>query len=139
MLGLRQFIRARRLSGVFAAAVAYALFVQLLMASVGLGMSAAEVSGQDGLSICSFAAGPNGHGSTKDDDRQDSPAPQCPFCFLAAQGAHQAATLAQAPAYPAYAGFRIVDGLSRHVGDRAYVPHFRRTTGDPRAPPTSAV
>jgi hypothetical protein len=141
MLGLRQFIRARRLGGVIAMSVAYAFTIQGLMASVGLGMSAgAARTGYADFVICSFAPGQNAHAPAREGDHQKpAPQPQCPFCFVAAQSSGQVAAVGEAPVLPAYAGLRIVDALTGHIGDSKFVPLFRRTVGDPRAPPTSSV
>jgi hypothetical protein len=135
MVSLRQFIRTRRSGSLIVVCVAYALAIQVLMASVGLGMSAAAIPGQADFVICSFASAP----PTDGDRQKPGPQPQCPFCFIAAQSGGQVATVGEAPAFPAYAGLWIVDALSGHISDRKFVPLFRRTTGDPRAPPTSSV
>ena len=61
MRGLRQFMRTRSSGGLLAVCVAYSLAIQALMASVGLGMSAAAAPGDTGFFICSLAAGPGAH------------------------------------------------------------------------------
>ena len=66
-------------------------------------------------------------------DRQ-TPAPQCPFCFVAAQSAGHVATAGEAPAFPAYAGL-LVATISQPLGDGTFVPQFRHRHGEPRAPP----
>ena len=136
MLGLRQFIRPRRSGSLIAVSVAYALAIQALLASIGLGMSAAVIPGQADFVACSFASGLNAHAPATEGDRQKpGPQPQCPFCFIAAQSGGQVATMGEAQALPAYAGLRVVDALSGHINDRKFIPPFRRTAGDPRAPP----
>ena len=130
-------IRARRSGALIAICVAYALSIQGLMASVGLGMSAAAASGQADFVICSSvhllgAQAPN---------EQPAPnsQPQCPFCFVAAQSAGHAATIANATAFPAYAGLQLAGALAGDIDYRTSVPAFRRTVGDPRAPPRFSV
>lgn len=140
MLGLRQFIRARWSGNLIAVCVAYALAIQALMASIGLGMSMAATAGQADFVICSFASGLNAHAPATDGDRQRPiPQQQCPFCFIATQSAGQVATIGADSAFPAYAGLLIVDALSDYVSDGKLVPPLRRTTGDPRAPPVPSV
>ena len=53
-------IRGRRQGALLALVVAYALALQALMASVGLGMSAA--SGNDGIALCVHAPDSRIHG-----------------------------------------------------------------------------
>ncbi len=115
--------------------VAYSLAIQALMASVGLGMSAAAASGHADFVICNFAAGLNARAMGDGGGQKPAPQPQCPFCFVAAQSDGNVATTGDAPAFPAYAGVQMVDALSGHIGDGKSVPQFRRTAGDPRAPP----
>ena len=120
-----------------AVGVAYLLAAQALMASVGLGMSAASASGQADFVICSFAFRsshyfPVTNGDQKKPDRQ----PQCPFCFIAANSAGHPATIAEVMASPAYAGLFVAGLLHRRVADRILIPPFRRMVGDPRAPPS---
>jgi hypothetical protein len=122
------------LSGVLAVCIAYALAMQALMASVGLGMSAVAAPGQPGFVICHFASTP-----APDRDRQrPNPEPQCPFCFVAAQSAGHVALVGEATALPAYTGL-FVASLLNPIGAGIFVPQFRRTTGDPRAPPAFSV
>jgi hypothetical protein len=120
--------------------VAYTLAIQALLASVGLGMSAAATPGQAGFVICSFASGLNLHAPpTNGDPKKPDPRPQCPFCFVAAQSAGQFATIGEPAVFAAYAGF---DSYGAHYGqsaDAIFVPRFRRTVGDPRAPPKFSV
>jgi len=121
---------------VLAVCIAYALAIQALMASVGLGMSAFATSVQSGFVVCGLAAAqvpaPNGG------HRKPSPAPQCPFRFVAAQSAGHNALVGEATAFPAYAGLSIALILDA-TGDGTFVPQFRSTTGDPRAPPAFSV
>jgi len=132
---LRQFIGHGRSGGLLAVTIAYSLAVQALMASVGLGMSAAT-PGAPGFVICSFAASPSAHAPATNDDRQSPPRPQCPFCFVAAQTAGQVATVGDAPAVPAYSGTRIAGVVADHFADNTFIPQFRHRLGEPRAPPT---
>jgi len=118
--------------------VAYSLAIQALMASVGLGMSAAAASGHAD-DICNFAAGLNARAMGDGGGQKPAPQPQCPFCFVAAQSDGNVATTGDAPAFPAYAGVPMAYALSGHIGDGKFVPQFRRTAGDPRAPPPLSV
>ena len=132
MFGLRQLRRSRRLRWVLSIGVVYALAIQALMASVGTGMSAFAAPGQAGFVICgevsASRSGPAG------DHHQPDSAPQCPFCFIAAQTAGHftlAGAAPVAPAYTALAFASVPDTFRRAV----FVPRFRRTAGAPRAPP----
>jgi hypothetical protein len=110
------------------------------MASVGLGMSAAAAPRQFGFAICRLVSGPSAHAPATNRDRQNpSPRPECPFCLVAAQSACHVATTGKAPAFPGYAGMQTAGTLLGHIGDRPFVPQFRRTVGDPRAPPIFSV
>ncbi|MGB6751344.1 MAG: DUF2946 family protein [Xanthobacteraceae bacterium] len=139
MRGLRKFIRDQKTGSFLAVCVAYSLAIQALMASVGLGMSAASASGQVGFVICSFAHAPAIQSPTTPNDKQapDSQL-QCPFCFVAAQSAGHVAALADAPAFSAYTG-SLLAGTLGDAGDVSFVPVFHRTLGDPRAPPFISV
>ena len=134
MSGLRQFIDARRSSRLLAVCIAYALALQALMASVGLGMSAFATDGQAGLVVCASLAPaalvPSG------ERRQPNPRPQCPFCFIAAQCAgNNIAVMGAFPKTPVYAGGYGAAMLS-HGGEGASVASFRHRIAEPRAPPT---
>ena len=140
MLGVRKFVRSQLSGGLLAVGVAYLLAAQALMASVGLGMSAASASGQADFVICSFAFGashysPVRNGDQKKPDRQ----PQCPFCCIAANNAGHSATIAEVMASPAYARLFLASLLHRRVADRVLIPPFRRMVGNPRAPPSLSV
>jgi len=114
--------------------MAYALAMQALMASVGLGMSVFATPGQPGAVICHFASG-----SVPGGDRQKpSPEPCCPFCAVAAQSAGDIALVGEASAIPAHAGL-FVAAVLNPPGNRTFAPQFRRTAGDPRAPPVFSV
>jgi len=136
MQSLRRLMRIRWSGGLLAVAVAYSLAIQALMASVGLGMSAAGTMGPAGFAICSHAPGPSAQAPAAPDDRQvPGPDQQCPFCFVAAQSAGAAAMLASVSALPAYSGMQVAGFLHGRRADTGFVPVFRRTAGDPRAPP----
>ena len=118
--------------------VAYSLAIQAVVASVGLGMSASAAPERDDI-LCSFAFNQTADVPVRDDDRQrPSPAPQCPFCFVAAQSAGHIATAGEAPAFPVYAGLSIA-AISDPIGDGAVVSEFRHRHGEPRAPPAFSV
>src|SRR5437868_5288501 len=98
---LRQLVRSRSRGGLLAVYVAYSLAIQAIMASVGLGMSADATADRTDLVLCSFAFNQTANAPVRDDNRQKpSPAPQCPFCFIAAQSAGHIATTGDAPAFP---------------------------------------
>jgi hypothetical protein len=135
MPSLRKFIRSRRPGAVLAVCIAYALAIQALIASVGLGMSALAASGPDGSSICSFA--PRQAPTPTDKRQKPHSAPQCPFCFVAGQSVGHIALLGPAQGPPAYAGL-LIGAVSDGI-DETFVPPFHRTLGDPRAPPVFSV
>jgi hypothetical protein len=108
------------------------------MASVGFGMSAAAVPDQ-GFVLCGFASNQAPNIPAQNGDRQKpSPAPQCPFCFVAAQSAGHVATVGEAPAFPAYAGL-LSSAILDTIGDGTFVFQFRHSHGKPRAPPAFSV
>jgi len=137
MLGMRKFVRRRQSSALLSVGLAYALAIQALLASVGFGMSAAAASGQVGLVLCLHA--PDSQPATSGGGSAPNPRPQCPFCFIAAQSSCQVAAVGRAPTLPAYAGLPLVGRLASDLGDHSYIPQFRRTVGDPRAPPKVSV
>lgn len=99
-------------------------------------MSAFAAEGPSGFVICGLVSG---HSGAPAGDRKDqNPAPQCPFCFVAAQTAGNTALAGEAPAVLPYASTPVVAVLDR-AGDRTFIPAVRRTTGYPRAPPVSSV
>jgi hypothetical protein len=137
MRRLRQFVRLRSRGGLLAVFVAYSLAIQAMMASVGLSMSAG--ASPDGFVLCSFASRQTANEPAQDGGRQKpSPAPQCPFCFVAAQSADHIATIGEASAFPAYAAL-LIAALSDPIGDGAFVSQFRHGHGEPRAPPAFSV
>lgn len=128
MFRLRQLRQSKRLSRVLAVCVAYALAIQAMMASVGTGMSAFAAPGDAGFVICGQVSTPTG------DHHAPNPAPQCPFCFVAAQSAGHLALTGEAPAAPVYTALafaKVADPIRRAT----FVPRVPRTAGDPRAPP----
>jgi hypothetical protein len=135
MQSMRKLLRTRR-GGILAVTFAYALAVQALMASVGLGMSAFAASGENSLVICShFAAQPQAPGGK---DRNSGSTPQCPFCFVAAHSTGSFSLAGDVPAFAAYAGAFVAVDLD-HSGQTGFVAQYRRTTGAPRAPPAVSV
>jgi hypothetical protein len=132
MFGLRQLRRSKRLSRVLSVCIAYALAIQALMASVGTGMSAFAAPGQAGFVICGEGSAPAP--GTAGGRHAPSSVPQCPFCFVAAQSAGHFALAGAAPAGPAYTALALA-AVTDTIGGAAFIPHFRRTTGSPRAPP----
>jgi hypothetical protein len=129
MFDLRHLRRLRRSGRVLALCVAYALAIQAVVASVGTGMSAFAGPGSV---ICGTIA-PSAPG--KAGDRQTPrPSPSCPFCFVAAQTAGHIALTGAAPTVPAWTG-PVVAAVPDPIGHGVFIPIFRRTAGDPRAPP----
>jgi hypothetical protein len=119
--------------------VAYSLAIQAIVASVGLGMSAGVAPERADYIVCRFAFNQTANSPVRDDNRQKpSPAPQCPFCFVAAQSVGHVATAGEASAFPAYAGLSIA-AISDPIGDGAFVSQFRHKHGEARAPPTFSV
>jgi hypothetical protein len=117
--------------------VAYSLAVQAMMASVGFGMSAGAAPERANKILCSFNQ--TADVPARDGDRQKpSPAPQCPFCFVAAQSAGHVAAVGTAPASPAYIGL-LIAAFSDPIGDGAFVSPVRHRHGEPRAPPAFSV
>ena len=136
MSRLRHFIRARRFGALLTFCVAYALAIQALMASVGVGMSAFAAPGQSGFVICTYAA--DHAPSPAGDPQKQNPAPRCPFCFVGAQSVGHIALPGAAPAVPTYAGTPAAAIYDR-IAEAAFVPQFRRGAGGPRAPPVATV
>jgi hypothetical protein len=134
MRRLRQFVRTRSRGGLLAVYVAYSLAIQSMMASVGLGMSAGASPDQIGSVLCSFAL----HRTAPAPSDRQTPTPQCPFCFVAAQSAGHVATAGEAPAFPAYAGL-LIAAISEPLGEGTFVPQSRHRHGEPRAPPALSV
>jgi hypothetical protein len=122
-----------------AVCVAYSLAIQAMMASVGFGMSVGSTPDRAGFVLCSFAFGQTSNAPAEDGGRQKpSPAPQCPFCFSAAQSAGHIATIGEAPAFPAYADL-LSAAILDPIGAGAFVFQFRHRHGESRAPPAFSV
>jgi hypothetical protein len=117
--------------------VAYSLAIQALMASIGLGMSLGAAPDQANLVLCGFASSQiaDAKGSHQ---HKPAPAPQCPFCFVAAQSAGHVATAGEAPAFPACAAI-LIAAISQPIGDAAFAPQIRHRQGEARAPPAISV
>jgi hypothetical protein len=110
-----------------------------MMASVGFAMSTGVAPDRASLVLCSFALEQTANAPAQDGGRQKpSPAPQCPFCFIAAQSAGHVATVDDAVAFPAYAGLQSAAILDP-VGAAPFVSQFRHRHGEPRAPPAFSV
>jgi hypothetical protein len=107
------------------------------MTSVGLGMSAG--GSPDGIILCSVASHQTANEPAPDGGPQKpSPAPQCPFCFVAAQSAGHLATIGEAPAFPAHAGL-LSTAILDPINAGAFVFRLHHRQGEPRAPPTFSV
>jgi hypothetical protein len=133
---MRKLIQGRRSGALLALCLAYALAIESLIASVGLGMSATAASGNDGFALCVHA--PDSRTTAPDDRRLPNPAPQCPFCFVAAQSSCDVAAMGGAPPQHAYAGLPLAGRLAGGAGT-AFVSQFRRTVGAPRGPPVFSI
>jgi hypothetical protein len=134
MFDLRQSRRFRRTARFLAVCLGYALAVQAVVASVGTGMSAFAAPGQAGFVICSQVSAPGSAG----DHHPPNSVPQCPFCFVAAQSAGHFALAGVAPVALAYSALAFAS-VADPTGRAAFVPAFRRTLGDPRAPPPFSI
>jgi hypothetical protein len=131
MRRLRQFVRTRRRGGLLAVCIAYSLAIQATMASVGLGMSVSAAPDQVGVVLCSLVS----HQTAPAPGREAPvPAPQCPFCLVAAQSADQVATATEPPAFLTRVGVPI-GAISHPIDDGTFVRQFRHRHGEPRAPP----
>lgn len=131
MRHLRQFVRRRWSGGFLAVYIAYSLAIQAMMASVGLGMSMSAVPYQVGFVLCSLGSQQT---APVPGSRAPAPAPQCPFCLVAAQSASHVATATEPPAFPTYVGVPIA-AISHPIDVGAFVPQFRHRHGEARAPP----
>jgi len=119
--------------------VAYSLAIQAVMASVGFGMSVGATPDPAGFVLCSLASNQTANAPAPDGNGQKpSPAPQCPFCFLAAQSAGHVATVGEVPAFPAYAGL-LNNAISDPITSGTFVSQFHHRHGEPRAPPAFSV
>jgi hypothetical protein len=95
---------------------------------LGLGMSAG--GSPDGIVLCSPASLQTASEPARDDGRQKpTPAPQCPFCFVAAQSAGHIATIREAPAFLAYAGL-LSNAILNDIGAGACVFQLHHSHGD---------
>lgn len=128
-------IRARR-GGLFVVTLAYALAIQALMMSVGLGMSAFAAPAQGGFVICSHISADLPAGGRE--GQKPKPAPQCPFCFMAAYSAGNLALTGETPILPAYAGLPAALAVG-HFSEAPLIAQRHRTVGAPRAPPAFSV
>ena len=138
MFGLLQFIGSRRLGAVVAICVAYSLAIQAIMASVGLSMSVG-VADRAEFVLCGLSSNRPADPPAGNDDRQKpGPAPQCPFCVVAAETFGHVVIVGEPSAFPAYTGL-LSAAISDPVDDRAFVSQFRHSVGEPRAPPTLSV
>lgn len=128
-------IQARR-GGLLVVTLAYALAVQALMTSVGLGMSAFAAPAQGGFVICShISADLPASGS---EGQKPKPAPQCPFCFVAAYSAGNLALAGEIPPLPAYARLPLALEAG-HFSESPLIAQRHRTVGAARAPPAFSV
>lgn len=135
MPGMRTRIQSRCSGRLLTVCLACLLAVQALIASVGLGMSAASPFGQPAFDICSAAAADGANAPARDDNDK----PQCPFCFVAAQSAGHLATAAHVKAYPAFAVREVAAPAYADTSRDAVPGRLHRTTGDPRGPPSYSV
>jgi hypothetical protein len=120
--------------------VAYLLAIHGFVATVGLGMSAAaDQPDWSGHVLCSLVFNKTANAPARENDgHKPSRAPQCPFCFVAAQSAGYIAIAGETPTFPSYASLSST-AISDPVGDGIFVPQLRHRHGEPRAPPTFSV
>lgn len=135
MLWIRQYSRTTP-GALTAIVVAYALFVQAAVSSIGLGMLAGapnELGTITCLSSVSIAAAQQ----TPGDGQHKSPSqlPSCPFCVAAVFGAGHVA--ASSDASTTVEPVRTTDFTVRYFVYDAVssISRFRRGIGEPRAPP----
>jgi hypothetical protein len=116
------------------------LVFQALIASVGLGMSAAWPFGQPVFDICSVAAtsGLDAPAHNNGTDPSSHP-PQCPFCFVAAQCASHPAMAGDVKDFPAFAVHDVAAPPYASINPRVVHSRLLRATGDPRGPPSFPV
>jgi hypothetical protein len=140
IVGMLTLMRTRWSGGLLAACLTCLLAIQALVASVGLGMSAASPFGHPVFDICSAAGTESVAAPAGDNDRnQPRRQPQCPFCFIAAQSASHPAMVPHAKAFPPFAVRDVAappfcDPSHHVVPGRLYRP-----TGDARGPPSFSV
>jgi len=132
MRRLRQFVRTQSRGDLLAVYLAYSLALQATMASIGLGMSVSTAPDRVGFVLCGVTSHRTAPASG--DRHTPAPAPQCSFCFVAAQSTGHVATTGEAPAFPACACVPIA-AISHPIGDGTFVSQFRHRNGEPRAPP----
>jgi Protein of unknown function (DUF2946) len=140
MAGLRKLIWSRWSGRLLAVCLAYLLAVEALVASIGMGMSAAAAPGQPEFSICSSYADDDPVAPPADNERNKSDhRSQCPFCFVAAQNAVHMATIGDGVDSPPYAELQVTRLHNSNYNGGIPLPAFYRTTGDPRGPPQFSV
>ena len=137
MAGMRALIRTRWSGGLLAASVACLLALQALIASIGLGMSAASPFRQPVFEVCSAMAADSLDGPVRNDADPPGHRPQCPFCFVAGQYTGHPAMNGDAKALPAFARRDVDAPPYAGAEDRAFANRLHRTTGNPRDPPSS--
>jgi hypothetical protein len=134
----RRIIGARRSSAVLALCISYALAIQAVLASVGLGMSVVAPDPL-GFSICSHVSGVDDQSQAAGRHGQDrKSAPECPFCYVAAQSIGHFATATGALSLSAHPGL-LVSIISSQIIADIVLPEFRGTDGEARAPPQFSV
>ncbi len=106
------------------------------MASIGIGMSAFAMPESAGFVICSHSP-TNGPAADRDRQKPGS-APECPFCFVAAQCAGHMAFVGETVAFPSYTAV-LAAKIKDFISSGAFVPQFRRLAGGQRAPPDFSV
>jgi hypothetical protein len=121
-----------------AACIGCLLALQAMIASVGLGMSAASSFGQPDFQICSAMTAPSLDARRGNDTDHRGHRPLCPFCFVAQCADHPAA-IGDAKSFPAFAGQGIDAPHYAGAEDRAFAYRLHRTTGGPRGPPPFSV
>lgn len=140
MPGIRALIRARWSGGLLTAGAACLLVLQALIASVGLGMSAASPFGQPAFDICSATATDSVDAPAHNNDgTPNGRHQQCPFCSVAAQCVSHPAMVGDAKAFPPLGEGDVATAPYAAVNHRAIRVRLRGTTGNPRGPPSFSV
>jgi hypothetical protein len=137
---MRRLIRTRWSGGFLAAGVASLLAFQALIASDGLGMSAASPFGPPVLDICSGAA-KTGKEELAGNDRTDPfrHPPQCPFCFVAAECAGHPVMAGDVKDLPAFAGRDVAAPPYVSTSQRVVHSRLLHATDNPCGPPSFPV
>ena len=133
-------IRARWSGGLLAAGAACLLVLQTLIASVGLGMSAASPFGQPAFDICSAVATDSLNAPEHKARRHPKqPSPAMPLLLFRRAMRQSPGAVGNAKAFPAFAVDSVAASPYEALNYRAVHRRHHRTTGDPRGPPSFPI